>query len=83
MNFGKLGQRLTIWRYKKLQAKHIRLILSIVVGAVAGLTAVTMKNTVHFMQDFLTNDFASEYHNYYFFIYPFIGLSLSRILVES
>ncbi len=70
------------WRIKHLQAKHLRLILSIVVGICAGLTAVTMKNLVHLIQHFLTNGFAEEYHNYYFFIYPFIGLLLVYVFLK-
>ncbi len=65
-----------------LQAKHVRLILAIIVGMGAGFTAVTMKNSVHFMQHFLTEGFAKEYHNYFFFIYPLIGLFLVYIFIK-
>ncbi len=70
------------WRLEHLQAKHLRLLLSIIVGMGAGLTAVTMKNFVHFIQHFLTSGFAKEYHNYYFFIYPFIGLILVYVFLK-
>ncbi len=82
MNFRQTKQQIYAWVLKNLKTKHLRLMLSIIVGAGAGLTAVIMKNTVHYMQNFLTNDFAKEYHNYYFFIYPFIGLFLTYIFLS-
>ena len=76
MFLSKKIEQFNFWRLKKLNVKHLRLILSILVGTLSGLTAVTIKNLVHVLQNILTNGFAKEYHNYYFFIYPFIGLLL-------
>lgn len=48
----------------------------------SGLVAVTIKNFVHILHNFLTKGFARDYHSYYFFIYPFIGLLLTFLYVK-
>ncbi len=64
----KLGERLFI------------IFLSIVVGSIAGLSAILLKTTIHFIQYFLTKESYEE--NYYQFLYPIIGLILTTALAK-
>ncbi|NVJ86632.1 MAG: chloride channel protein [Algoriphagus sp.] len=56
------------------------LILSGIIGILSGLAAVILKEGVHFIQNFLTEDFYVEYANFLYIIYPIIGISAAFIL---
>lgn len=75
-------EKFNSWRTKNLKPQHFRLLLSIIIGVLSGLTAVTLKNCVHFTQVFLTEGFAKEYYNYYYFVYPFLGLFLTYLFMK-
>ena len=69
-----LIKRFLIWRVRKIDDKKFMMFLSVLVGVVVGFAAVIIKNSVHFIQNLLTNDFAQQYHNYMYFAYPAIGI---------
>ncbi|WP_394345411.1 chloride channel protein [Algoriphagus kandeliae] len=56
------------------------LILSGIIGILSGVAAVILKEGVHFIQNFLTEDFYVEYANFLYIIYPIIGISAAFIL---
>ncbi|WP_435520638.1 chloride channel protein [Algoriphagus limi] len=56
------------------------LILSGIIGILSGLAAVILKEGVHFIQNFLTEDFYVQYANFLYIIYPIIGISAAFIL---
>jgi len=72
--------RFLIWRLKHVSTKNFVLILSGLVGVLAGLAAVILKATVHAIQNFLTQDFNQEYANFFYIIYPLIGISLAYLI---
>ncbi|ERM84103.1 chloride channel protein [Rhodonellum psychrophilum GCM71 = DSM 17998] len=69
-----------IWRLKNISTKNFVLILSGLVGILAGFAAVILKATVHAIQTFLTQDFNQEYANFFYIIYPLIGISLAYLI---
>ena len=75
-------KRFLIWRVKKIDDKGFMMFLSVVVGIFAGFSAVVIKNSVHFIQHFLTSDFVQHYHNYLYFAYPAIGILLVYIFTK-
>ncbi|MDA3952697.1 MAG: chloride channel protein, partial [Bacteroidales bacterium] len=77
-----LIKRFLIWRVKKIDDKKFMMFLSVLVGVVVGFAAVIIKNSVHFIQSLLTNDFAQQYHNYMYFAYPAIGILLVYIFAK-
>ncbi len=79
---NKLLEGFYLWRLKNIKPKHFVLILSLLVGLLAGFAAVILKNTVHFIQELLTNLFSKDLHNYLYFIFPLIGLLLAVILIK-
>ncbi len=56
--------------------------LSLLVGFTAGLGAVIIKNSVHFIQTLLTEGFSDQYYQLLFFIYPAIGILLTMIFIN-
>lgn len=56
--------------------------MSIVVGFLAGMAAVLIKNGTHFIQLLLEGKLIKEYHSAFYFIFPIIGLSLTYLLIK-
>ena len=64
------------WRYKHLSTQQFVYMLSILVGFIAGLGTVIIKNLTHFIQLVLEGQFIKDYHYSFYFIFPIIGLLL-------
>jgi CIC family chloride channel protein len=71
-----------LWRIKHIQHKHFVLFLSVIVGLLSGLTAVIIKNSVHFIQQLVSTGFSQNIHNYLYFIFPMVGLFLTVLLIK-
>ncbi|WP_339867436.1 chloride channel protein [uncultured Algoriphagus sp.] len=56
------------------------LILSGIIGVLSGLAAVILKQGVHAIQHFLTEGFYKEYANFFYIIYPLIGISAAYLI---
>ncbi|MDN3669123.1 chloride channel protein [Echinicola jeungdonensis] len=69
--------RFLIWRLKHISTKNFVLILSGIIGVLSGLAAVILKESVHIIQNWLTEGFHIEYANFFYIIYPLIGISLA------
>lgn len=63
------------WRQKHLPERTFILIASSLVGIVAGLAAVSLKVTIHFVHHYMTSESYDE--NYFQLLYPVIGLILT------
>jgi len=65
-----------IWKYKHLTSQQFIYIVSIIIGLLSGLAAVTLKNLTHLIQ--------KEVHNYQsvFYIFPIIGLLLTLLMIK-
>jgi CIC family chloride channel protein len=48
----------------------------------SGLTAVIIKNSVHFIQQLVSTGFSQNIHNYLYFIFPMVGLFLTVLLIK-
>ncbi len=58
------------------------LLLSAVIGAIAGLTAVILKESVHLIQHFLLRREHSDINNYLIYFYPMIGIFITVIITR-
>ena len=54
--------RFLIWKYKHISDRQFIYILSIVIGLLAGLGAVALKNLTHFIQQLLEGEFIKNIH---------------------
>ena len=68
-----------IWRYKHISDKNFVLIISVLVGFLAGLVSVLLKNSTHFIQ-VLVGKTTTFFHQPLYFILPIIGLLFVYIL---
>ncbi|WP_010518742.1 chloride channel protein [Croceivirga radicis] len=63
------------WRYKNISNKYFVQLISILIGFLAGLTAVTLKNITYFIEALLENGIILS-ENQLYFILPIVGLTL-------
>jgi CIC family chloride channel protein len=71
-----------IWRIKHISNKNFIYILSIVIGITSGLGAVILKNLTHLIKSGLHSELIKEYHNYFYFIFPLIGIFLTYVVAR-
>ncbi len=69
------------WRYKNISNRTFVHIMSLAVGFLAGLVAVTLKNTTYFIQSLLEKGIVFS-ENQLYFILPIVGLALVFLYVK-
>jgi len=74
-------KRLLILRYKYISQKNFVFLLSILIGLLAGLVSVTIKNITYFIQWLLEKSIISSHKGIYF-ILPILGLWLVYLFVK-
>lgn len=74
--------RFLVWRLKHISNKNFVLILSAIIGCIAGLSAVSLKWCTHKLHHLLTDDFSGGTENYYYIAYPLIGLVITVFLAK-
>lgn len=79
MWFRGLYRKILVWRLRYISNRNFVFILSGIVGIVAGLAAVLLKESVHWLNHALTDDSQVVTGNYYYVILPAIGLVLTYI----
>jgi CIC family chloride channel protein len=70
------------WRYKHIPQKQFINIVSALIGLLAGLGAVTLKNLTHIIQKLLEGKFIKDIHQAFYFIFPIIGLTLVVLIIK-
>ncbi len=78
--FTELLTKFLIWRLKHIPIRNFIFILAGVIGLVTGIAAVTLKTTVHFIQNLLTSGFASDNANVFYVFYPLAGILITVLL---
>ena len=82
MKSNNLLVKFLIWRIKHIPNRNFMLLLSGVIGIVTGFAAVTLKTSVHYIQDFLTSSFDIKYANYLYIGYPLVGILLTLFIAK-
>ncbi len=75
-------KKFLVWRLRHVDDKRFMLILSGVIGVLAGLAAVVIKNSVRFIHDFLNSNVATEYENYRYIFFPAIGILITLLFIK-
>jgi CIC family chloride channel protein len=82
-NFAKsIPGKLIVWTNEHLSNQQFLMILSAIIGFLAGLVAVSIKNLTHYIQLLLEDEFIVNYHNAFYFIFPVIGLALTLLIIK-
>ncbi|MCL2132026.1 MAG: chloride channel protein, partial [Lentimicrobiaceae bacterium] len=69
-------------QFSKFSNNKKVLILCVFVGIIAGLSAVILKNAVHYTQTWLQNIFREEQFNYLYLAFPIIGITLTVLFIK-
>ncbi len=71
--------RFLVWRIKYISHPQFVYILSILIGFASGMGAVTLKNTTHFIQEFVHGQ---EFHHYTYFLFPLLGILITVLIAK-
>lgn len=69
------------WRYKHISTKNFILLLSILIGFLAGLISLFLKNATHLIQVVLEKDLL-QWQTSFYFITPIVGLSIVYLILK-
>lgn len=78
----KLFLKFLKWRYQHISNKQFTHIASAVIGFLAGLGAVILKNLTHLIQNLLEGEFIKQMHQAFYFIFPIIGLLIVYLFIK-
>ncbi len=81
--WGKTILFINDWRRQNLSERQFTYILAIVVGFCSGLIALTIKTTVHFIEELLTKSFFQQYEYFLYIIYPLVGVLLAQWFIRT
>ncbi len=81
MNRPKWLSRLLVWRIRHVSSRNFIMVLGGLVGVVGGITAITLKSAVHYLQKLLL-ELPGEFSEYLFIIYPLLGILLTTFVAD-
>ncbi|GAC1596595.1 MAG: chloride channel protein [Hymenobacter sp.] len=73
---------LLVWRARHISERMYMLILSVLVGAAAGLAAVLLKNSVHWGQEMLRMGISEPKRVFALSLYPIVGITLTVLVTK-
>lgn len=71
-----------IWRTKYLEDKYFVIILAAIIGFITGIAAYLLKNSVFYLEQFLTGKFHIENQNLWYVIYPACGIMITVLFLH-
>ncbi len=74
--------RFLVWRERHIKEKTFVIMLSLVVGLIAGFAAMALKWLIHVISGSLTSDIQISQGNYMYIVYPVVGVLLACIYVR-
>jgi CIC family chloride channel protein len=80
--FNGLWQRFISWRERKISEKNFILALSLVIGLLAAVAALTLKFLIQHIHTFLTESFNATGANWPYLVYPVVGIFLAGCFVR-
>ena len=82
MRYSKELMHFLVWRLKHISDSNFTLIMAGIIGLIAGLAAVTLKSTVHGLQNVLERNIDITGFNYLYLGYPLVGILLTAIIAR-
>jgi CIC family chloride channel protein len=76
-----LLRRFNIWRIRNISERNFIIALSLLIGLVSGLAAVTLKNAIHLSIYALEHYFFKK-GEYYYLLFPILGIILTYLFVK-
>lgn len=70
------------WKDRRIPHQYFVMMLAAVVGLGSGAVAALLKNLVYFIQFLFHSDLIHQYHKYFYFAFPLIGILLTLVVVK-
>ena len=77
-----IAERFTNWVVGNVSKRQLTLMLAFVVGLLAALAAYILHSLIHAIQVYLSDNFANDYVNWYFLVFPVLGILLTMLFVR-
>ena len=74
--------KMILWREKHIKESNFILILSFVVGLLTSLAALLLKTLIHQIHTWVSSGSAIDHANYYYLLYPALGIFLTALFVR-
>jgi len=74
--------KMIAWREHHIKQRNFILILSFVVGIFAAIAAFVLKSSIHFIETELTENFSRYHVNYWYLVFPVVGIFISSLFVR-
>lgn len=71
------------WREQHISHRQFLLLLSLVIGVFAAIAAFLLKSAIHFIQQLLTESFSRNDVNYWYLVFPAIGILITSLFVRK
>lgn len=75
--------KMIAWRELHINQRQFILILSFVVGVFAAIAAFLLKSTIHLIHHLLTENYSRFEVNYWYLVFPAIGILISSLFVRK
>jgi CIC family chloride channel protein len=74
--------KMLTWRESHIKERNFILILSFLVGIFAAIAAFLLKSSIHLIQRLLTESFSRYDVNYWYLVFPAVGILISSLFVR-
>ena len=74
--------KMIAWREEHIPQRHFILTLSFVVGVLASVAANLLKSLIHAIHILLTESFSRDHVNYWYLVFPAIGILITSLFVR-
>jgi CIC family chloride channel protein len=82
MKFIKFYEYGINWLHLKLNKRQFLIVASMLVGLTAGIAAVALKMTVHYIHYAITTDYHLSFQYYLYLAFPLLGILLTVYIVQ-
>ncbi|WP_406685090.1 chloride channel protein [Seonamhaeicola sp. MEBiC1930] len=82
-NAKSLLRKFLIWKYKHISERQFIYILSVLVGFLAGIGTVVLKNLTYYISHFFNLYIFKDYQSTLYFVLPIIGLLLVYVIKQT
>ena len=74
--------KMLAWREAHIKQRNFILILSFVIGIVSATAAFVLKSIIHLIQHLLTSHFSYQNVNYWYLLFPVVGIFIASLFVR-
>ncbi len=82
MNKNVLYEKILDWREQHIKHQQFILILSLMVGILSAIAAHLLKGAIHLIQHLLIENFSRTDVNYWYLVFPVVGMLLASLFVR-